>query len=279
MSQFLKRTGRRANRFLRDRFDPQRATEQAGITYITKVGLLSDRIAAITEMNFDETIATEVDSFINWSAQTWEGAIPYLQAKDDQFLLQKVIAYLDNHSVFLQIKNRLVDREEERIITLETIGDYPKIFDINEDIGTAIKSTLEGYQTPIEIEDPESLEDDEVEALEDEVTDGYYRRKSIRLNALITQLPKGVQSKLSTYHITKLKRRLHKLRIDMLQDSKLIIALSFGKDDVESAQTLVISKPEITPRISAPPQFKTSQDLSEVVAMMQQIDMFKGAES
>jgi len=278
MSQFLRSGGRRVNRFLRDRFDPQRATEEAGVKYITKVGLLSDRISAITEMNFDETIATEVDSFINWSAQTWEGAIPYLQAKDDQFLLRKVIAYLDNHAMFLNIKNRLQWREDERLAILQTIAEYPSAMKVSNEIGAAIKSTLEGYETPIEIEDPETLDEAEVQAIEEPVNEDLYRRRSVRLNTLIRQLPKDLQTNLSMYHLTKLKLRLNKLRIDMLQDSKLLIALSFGKDDVESAQTLVISKPEITPRISAPPQFKTSRELQEVASMMQQLDTFQAVE-
>jgi len=258
---FIKEGAGRANRWLQGRFDPNRASEEAGIKFIVKLGMLADRITAISEMNFDETIASEVDAFINWSSQTWESAIPYLQAKDDNRMLTKVLAYLKQHSMFLRIRAKLEKNKETRDMILEEIAYSPASYD-NVDLEVA--------------EDIKELFDDGEDGEEElePMTQQEQLRRELKINFLIAKLPQDLQIQLNRYTVDSLEQKISQCRFDMLRYSKLLIALSFGKTDVEPAPPIVFSKQEVTPRMQAPPQVRDSRELNQLQQNVQTLEYY-----
>lgn len=258
LSSIRQGVAQKVSRFFNKRFDAQRATEEAAITYITKLGTLEDRILAIREMNIDETMAETVDEFINWSSQTWEAAIPYMTAKDDSYLLRKINAYLNNHAIFLRHKYRLEARKQEREVILEAIGVGIRV---RSEIVNRIPNGTKSVEAEISILDPieEETEEEEEYGLElgtEDIT---------RIKMLEQILPTELAERLNLANVIQIEDAVRQERVDMLQDSKLMIAISFGKADVEASKTYVISKPEIMTRASRPPTMTTSADLDQLV--------------
>ena len=87
----------------------------------------------------------------------------------------------------------------------------------------------------------------------------------LRIRFMEKVLPRALSERLNTATIVELEDAVRGCRIDMLQDSKLIIAISFGKSDVEPAKTYVISKPEIIQRMSRRPQISSSADIDSLI--------------
>ena len=250
---------RNTQKWLSGRFNPKQASEEAGITWIVKLGMLSDRLQAITEMSFDETVASEVDSFINWSAQTWESAIPYLQTKDDTRMHRKVLAYLKQHSRFLGLKSRVDNNLETRKLLLEEIALAPQDFNVKEALAGRLEDVIEN----------EFSED-----YERDMTNEQFRRRTIKVDFLISRLPIELQGRINNYAISGTELCLQQRRRDMLRYSKLLIALSFGKNDVEPAPPIAISKPEIQQRMAMPPAFRDSRQMQGLQNSLQQLEYY-----
>lgn len=258
----------KVSRFFSRRFDAQRAEQEGAYSYLTKLGTLEDRILAIREMNIDETMAEKVDEFINWSAQTWEAAIPYLTAKDDYHLLKKVRAYLDNHGLFLRFKQRLGLAIRDRDVVLKLVGAH-MVFD--PDIVHKIPPGAQYVESETKTPENETPEDEEGEEGEEE--GDYYDEDEefVRIRMIERVIPPQLAVRLNTSLIVELEDTVRQCRVDMLQDSKLVIALSFGKADVEAAKTIVISKPEIIPRLQRPASTTSSSGFDSLIAELTEL--------
>jgi len=257
----LRQAPARAGRWLSGKFDPVRASEEAGFKAINKGGYLSDRLQDLAEMSFDENNASEVDRFIGFSVQTWTSAIPWLKIQADPRMLKKVLAYLRQHSRFMKIKQNYESNKRRRNLYLEEIVAVPEAYDgVTEENVKAISEVLQ----------EEAFEDDGDYILDqDALLD-----REMRLSIMIERLPLEIQAKLNRYAVETLELNLNQRRIDMLRYSKLLIALSFSKEDVEPQPPIVISRQEIPQRVSAPPTFRTNRDLMELTQGIQTLEYY-----
>jgi hypothetical protein len=137
-------------------------------------------------------------------------------------------------------------------------------------MGLPVSRTVEEMVTP----PPNGAIEEEYSVVEqdDDKEDDIYDEieiAEIRIRLMEKVLPPLLSERLNTATIVELEDTVRGCRVDMLQDSKLIIALSFGKADVEPAKTYVISKPEIYQRMSRPPRMSSSSDLDKLVSDLQ----------
>jgi len=248
----------RAGRWLSGKFDPRTAAEEAGFHALNKLGLLTDRLQDLAEMSFDESVASEVDRFIGFSVQTWTSAIPFLKVKDDVRMLKKVLAYLRQHSRFMKIKQSYERNNRVRRLYLEEIATIPDAYaGVTEEDADRIGELLNVDDTY----------DENYVMTEDDMLD-----REMRISIMVERLPMEIQSKLNRFAVDTLKLNLNQRRIDMLRYSKLLIALSFSKEDVEPQPPIVISRQLIPQRVSAPPSFRTNRDLMDLAQSIQTLE-------
>jgi len=233
------------SRFLSKRFNPDQASLDAGIKHLTIYGLLSDRMTAIREMAIDENIESEVDKFIGWSAQTWESAIPYLRAKDDQYLLRKIKAYLENYNTFLYYKKRYEERAMERDVILNTMKESVNQLLLENKIDDVTAKTVLNV---IEY-----------------VPNNNSEENQAKFRLLEKVLPSEVWGKLNTWIVDELQYALGVMRLRMLKASKFLVAISFGDMDIGGEpKTIVISKPEIQPLARQQPQRISAESIDTI---------------
>jgi len=244
---------RGASKFLGEKFDPQRAADEASIKYITKVGQLSDRLLALQDTSISEEEIDEIDKFLNWSAATWESAIPYFRAQNDNFYAQKIQSYLRIHKKFIYFKHRLNERIKERTDAIDLYRGVralpPNVKHIDAEV--------------ISIEELDTDDDEDIQ-LENLYPDADLSPDELRLKTLIKTLTSQIHAQIITSHIDGISNTVTVCRYDMLEASKYLIAISFNKDDVESAKTLVMNKPEIQARLTGPPSMTNSREISEM---------------
>ncbi len=266
MSNRAKRAGSGLARWFKGRFDPQKATEEMAVTYVTQLGMMSDRLEALREMSLDENFESEIDTFISWTGHVFEIAIPWMRAKDDPFLLKKIDAYLNNHKLFLLAKSRLtyrteiIQRDERVLIALVTKQVQ------EEKLDPKLRSILLGYLE-------QEGRDTQGETREGQTDDSVGAQEAIaKYGSLIDRtVPTRLRITLNHQTVTLIKRTVSQWRVDMFQDAKFIISLSFGKEDVGPSKTIVWSKPEVTRRMRTGPATGSSFDVSAIVKNMEAI--------
>lgn len=249
-----------ASRFLNEKFDPNRAADEASIKYITKIGQLSDRFLAMNEISISEEEVDEIDKFLNWSAATWESAMPYFRAQNDSFFALKIQAYLRLHKRFIYYKHRLNARINERDDAISLYENKPQLV-------LKRKIPLNARHVDSEIASIENLDEEEEREEETPINiypDAETESDDLRLRTLIKALTSKIHAEVITGHIEGITNTINICRYDMLEVSKYMIAISFNKDDVEPAKTLVMNKPEMQARISGPPQMQTSQIVNQM---------------
>ena len=235
------------SRFLSKRFNPEQASLDSGIKYITIYGLLSDRVTAIREMAIDENIESEVDKFIGWSAQTWESAIPYLRAKDDQFLLKKIKAYLENYNTFLYYKKRYENRTVERDLILDSMKESVNQLLMDKKIDQITANMVFNI---IEYNSKGNPNSEDHQA---------------KFRLLQKVLPSEIWGKLNTWIVDELQYTLSVMRLRMLKASKFLVAISFGNEDIGGEpKTVVMSKPEIQPLARQQPQRISAESIDTI---------------
>jgi len=105
--------------FLR-RFDVVDVSEKAGIQWLSVAGMLGDRIEAMEKLETGE-------GFLNWSAFFFRAALPWFTTRQDIFMREKLIAWLDNYEIF-----------ETKIKPLK-IGKYPGLEIYEKTLGISAK--------------------------------------------------------------------------------------------------------------------------------------------
>ncbi|MHA1287545.1 MAG: hypothetical protein ACTSPB_09090 [Candidatus Thorarchaeota archaeon] len=183
---------------------------------------------------------------------------------------KKVLSYLKLHSRFLYYKKKLKKAQKRRRIILEDITRYPEVYKVDQDLANEMKEVLdddlyEGGEM-YDLDDPENR--DFTHMSEDEI-----ELQEMRLSFLVSKLPTDISDDISNYAVESLEQLVDSRRVDLLRVSKLLIALSFDKADVEPAPPVVIMKPESPPpRVSMPTQFRSSREMQEITGYVARLE-------
>ena len=103
VTKFLKRVFGKGGKSL------EQATETAGVKYVTKMGVLGDRLYDLADMfSKDKSDAQR----IHMSAEFWRSALPWLQVRKDQHMFKKVRAFLDNYALYKRIEKTKKQAQE-----------------------------------------------------------------------------------------------------------------------------------------------------------------------
>jgi len=192
MSGIVGRSRQKLGKFIGGKFDPKKASEEAGAKWIIKGAFLSDRLEAISEMSFDENVPTEVDAFLSMSAQTWQSAIPWLKIRNERHMHKKVIAYLRLHTMFVKYRRRLKENKQMRKIILEDLSFDPAQFGVDPALAGRLDSAIKDKG----VDDETPMTSDQQE--EKEMTIGY----------LVNKLPRVLKNKISIYAVESLSQNV-----------------------------------------------------------------------
>jgi len=81
--------------FLR-RFDIVDVSEKAGIQWLSVAGILGDRMEAMERLSQ----SSGGDEFLNWSASFFRAALPWFTTRQDNYMREKLVAWLDNYEIY-----------------------------------------------------------------------------------------------------------------------------------------------------------------------------------
>jgi len=259
MSGIIQRLKDRTGRFLSGKFDPNRASEEAGIKWLMKGAYLSDRLDTISNITFNETLASEIDDFLS-SFNEYNTALPWLRAKDDQENRKALYSFYRLYTLFILYRRSVSEVKRRRRNLLELITLYPERYNVNEETLAHIHSILQEDDTIYHKESP-PLSLTELEAQE------------AKIELLASRLPIEISSKINAHLAKTLQQFVNRKRLQLMRYAKEILMNTFTKEDLEPGPPIVISKPQAPPeRVQMPPQMRSSREFMEMQTMLTRLD-------